>query len=301
MKKLTLEEFLTRSRATHGSKFNYDHVILEGQNRKVKIECPEHGYFYQRPADHMARTGCPACGKIARAENRKRWTFSSFVEEAFLIHGDTYSYDSSVFSGANGPIRFRCQLHGWKDSTFSLHIYSRAGCNECSGKSRRGIAEVVDEAKRHHGDKYDYSLAEYKNGHTHIAIVCPDHGVFHQTPICHARSGQGCPRCSTQNVSRIETEWLNELGVPQRQVRLHGMVFDGYDPSTNTVYEFYGDFWHGNPRTMCGTNRVNKECFTVLYEKTKQREKRILDHGYSIVTIWESDYRKQRNHHLDVS
>ena len=36
---------------------------------------------------------------------------------------------------------------------------------------------------------------------------------------------------------------------------------DGYDPATNTIYEFLGDYWHGNPKTN-GKNMFRKNYAT---------------------------------------
>ena len=49
--------------------------------------------------------------------------------------------------------------------------------------------------------------------------------------------------------------WLDYLDVPNdklhREVTLKvkDKVYhvDGFEPKTNTVYEFNGDYWHGNP------------------------------------------------------
>ena len=50
---------------------------------------------------------------------------------------------------------------------------------------------------------------------------------------------------------------------------------DGFDPITNTVYEFYGDYWHGNPfiYNQNDINKVNKKSFGQLYKETRNREK----------------------------
>ena len=45
-----------------------------------------------------------------------------------------------------------------------------------------------------HGDKYDYSLVEYKNLKSKIDIICKTHGVFKQTPSKHL-IGRGCQIC----------------------------------------------------------------------------------------------------------
>ena len=42
--------------------------------------------------------------------------------------------------------------------------------------------ETVDDFKKSHGDRYDYSLVEYKNNHTKVKILCKKHGVFEQNP-----------------------------------------------------------------------------------------------------------------------
>jgi hypothetical protein len=54
--------------------------------------------------------------------------------------------------------------------------------------------EFVKKSKIIHGDKYDYSLVEYKNAKTKVKIICPIHGVFEQTPDNHLQE-KGCPEC----------------------------------------------------------------------------------------------------------
>jgi hypothetical protein len=52
---------------------------------------------------------------------------------------------------------------------------------------------------------------------------------------------------------------------------------DGYDPITNTIYEFYGDFWHGNPKiyNLNDINLATKQSFKCLYKYTMKREELI--------------------------
>ena len=40
--------------------------------------------------------------------------------------------------------------------------------------------EFIQKAKRVHGDRYDYSKAEYKGNKEEICIICPKHGEFWQ-------------------------------------------------------------------------------------------------------------------------
>jgi len=45
-----------------------------------------------------------------------------------------------------------------------------------------------------HGDRYDYSLIEYKNFKIKVIIICKEHGLFDQSPQTHLE-GSGCPKC----------------------------------------------------------------------------------------------------------
>jgi hypothetical protein len=68
---------------------------------------------------------------------------------------------------------------------------------------------------------------------------------------------------------------------------------DGYCEETNTVYEYYGDYWHGNP-WIYNPQEMNPDAgktFGQLFYETCQREAIILRLGYKLVTIWEANYQ----------
>ena len=41
----------------------------------------------------------------------------------------------------------------------------------------KGTSKFIEEAKRVHGDLYDYSLCDYYNTHTKVTIICREHGA----------------------------------------------------------------------------------------------------------------------------
>jgi len=55
-------------------------------------------------------------------------------------------------------------------------------------------ADFIERAKAVHGNRYDYSLAEYLGIHKYVTIVCPEHGPFQQSPANHYQ-GKGCSDC----------------------------------------------------------------------------------------------------------
>lgn len=60
---------------------------------------------------------------------------------------------------------------------------------------KRTTEEFIEEAKIRHGDRYDYSLVDYKRKDKHIKIICKKHGVFKQAPNSHLKYN-GCKKCS---------------------------------------------------------------------------------------------------------
>ncbi len=73
---------------------------------------------------------------------------------------------------------------------------------------------------------------------------------------------------------------------------------DGYCQETNTIYEFHGDIWHGNPK-LFNTDECCHPWSDLtageLYQKTIEREEDIKKLGYNLVTIWESDFNENKS------
>jgi hypothetical protein len=71
---------------------------------------------------------------------------------------------------------------------------------------------------------------------------------------------------------------------------------DGYCQGTNTIYEFHGDYWHGNPE-IYAPDHYNKSLYKTmgeLYQNTIERENQIKELGYSLVVMWESEYNTNK-------
>ena len=101
-----------------------------------------------------------------------------------------------------------------------------------------------------------------------------------------------------KNISKMENEWLNSLFIPDNQdfrnvyIKGNNKKYKVDGLFNQTVYEFYGDFWHGNPKRFYSKdiNMANKISFGELYNKTIRREKEIQNLGYKVISIWELDW-----------
>ena len=71
-KRLTLEEFIEKSRRVHGSKYDYSKVDYVNNSTEVTIVCPKHGDFLQTPNHHMLGSGCPLCNSSRLEDNVAR-------------------------------------------------------------------------------------------------------------------------------------------------------------------------------------------------------------------------------------
>jgi len=73
---------------------------------------------------------------------------------------------------------------------------------------RKTTEQFIVDAKKVHGDRYDYSLVDYKNSSSKIKIICKEHGVFKQTPNSHLR-GRKCPICYGTHKNTTEEFVIN--------------------------------------------------------------------------------------------
>ena len=83
---------------------------------------------------------------------------------------------------------------------------------------RKTIEQFIVDAKKIHGDKYDYSLVKYVNTDVKVIIICPLHGEFKQTPHHHI-NGVKCPNCS-HNKQKTTEEFI------KKSKEIHGEEYD---------------------------------------------------------------------------
>jgi len=306
----TLEYFIEKSRLLHGDTYDYFKADYKSNHTKVIITCKIHGNFEQTPHNHLAGQGCIKCSRINSAEKR-RTTLEEFIEKAKLIHGDKYDYSKVDYINNNIKVIITCKLHSDFKQVPSSHLIGR-GCSKCgcinNPKNRKTTTEFIEKARLIHGDKYDYSKVDYIYNHIPVIIICKIHGDFLQRPRSHL-NGILCPKCSNNGYSKQSILWLNflskfyniyiqhalndgEFRIPTSRYRA-----DGYCKETNTIYEFYGDYWHGNPEIYKADkiNNITKCSFKELYEKTLIKENKIKELGYNLEIIWENHWKKINN------
>lgn len=307
--KLDTDNFIEKSIQIWGKKYNYSKTKYFGADDKVIIICDKHGEFEQSPSNHY-KYGCGSCGreKNVRINELKEKCKKDFEMKSNIVHNNIYDYTKSDYINVATKISVICKEHGEFNVTPNNHLRGK-GCPEC-GKIKSAIAKIkpydeyLNEFIKLYGNKYDYSLVKWEGASSAISVICNNHGIFDILPYMH-KIGKECPKCSNQ-YSKISIEWLSYMEVKNSIKIIHakneGEFYipnsrykaDGYCKETNTIYEFHGDFWHGNPKKYNSTdiNKKNSKTFGELYQNTLNKEQQIRDMGFNLITIWESYWIK---------
>ena len=93
-KKLTIEQFIEKAKEVHENKYDYSKSVYKGYDIPLRIICPLHGEFMQKPHYHLSGSGCYECGKI-KSDESKRKNIDQFIEQAKRIHSDNLHCEST--------------------------------------------------------------------------------------------------------------------------------------------------------------------------------------------------------------
>lgn len=303
----TTEEFIKKANEIHDGKYEYLGTY-GGQNEPFEMKCKDHDeLFVIAPKIHLrGGTNCIKCiaFKIKTATNRTR---EEFIEDAIRIHKNKYEYsDITDLVATRDVIEVSCPLHG-KFSIRVLKHLDGQGCRQCgvlrsADSSRQSTDYFISKSREVHKGKYDYSKSVYISSQTYIEIICPLHGSFFMWPNNHY-SGNGCKICAQQGYSQISIRWLEfearsrgitiqhaenggEYKIPDTTWRA-----DGY--SGGEIFEFHGDFYHGNPRKYDSGLMNFRTNLTMgeMYNKTLERDAKLRELGYSVTVMWEGTWR----------
>lgn len=309
--------FIQEAEKVHGRQYDYSQSNYLRMGELVQIHCKLHGLFTQTPSNHIThRQGCPECGRERRRVKRST-DYTLFIKRALERHGEQYDYTrvtkETFTNGLSSRIKIRCSEHGEFEITATSHLNKRGkgGCWECHRERMRNDRSFTDEqfverSVSIHGEgRFSYGNVVYINNSQAISVRCEVHSFdFVVTPVTHWSSFTGgCARCSEVGCSAKQIEWLEfmsgyldvyiqhkknegEFRIPGTNYRVDGFV------SPKTVYEFYGDWWHGHPYRYdpYDFNALTGKRYIDLYEDTLKREDDLRDKGYTVINVWESNW-----------
>ena len=142
-------------------------------------------------------------------------------------------------------------------------------------------------------------IGEYKGKDTPVNCICKNGHNCKPAPGGIQQGHGMCRRCcNSRGYSKKAISWLNSISNTIQHAENGGEFkipnigkVDGIDHETNTVYEYYGCFWHGCPKCFKSDymNPINYKTASELYNKTIERSLAIRNAGYNLIEMWECD------------
>lgn len=213
----TTEAFIEAAKKAHGDFYDYSESVYVNAKTMVKIICPKHGPFMQRPSNHLKGIRCPHCGGEIGGQKIASNT-EEFIRKATAIHGDKYDFSKVNYTAAVDKVPVICKEHGefWMTPQ---NILAGHGCPVCAGNIQLDTEEFIKRSNEIHDSIYDYSRTEYVNNHEKVCIIChqknrfgKEHGEFWQNPASHMK-GVGCPKCKSSHLEKQVRSFLGRNGI----------------------------------------------------------------------------------------
>lgn len=312
------EDVIRLFKELHGDRYDYSRVIYQTLLTPVEIICRTHGPFWQSPAVHLNRNGCKKCRKKVLTDTRER--------PELCDHGCGRKAEFYLAPTKKVPTgRWRC-------SEFVLSCEAVKDRRKETNIERIGVANpfeihnanITEEEKRNNNIKREQtcvdrfgmphpfhtpeakanSIIANKNRYKPENILELEKSKRKTELTILARYGSHAakPGKTHYRRSKIGDKWLDSVGVSPSMREIYvktsekAFRVDGMSDDRSTIYEFNGDYWHGNPQVF-EPDFYNPQAHATmqeLYERTQIKEKALREAGYQLVAIWEKDFRKQQ-------
>lgn len=156
-KRWTTERFIFESKKIHNNKYDYSLVNFINMNTHVKIIL-DGDIYLQTPAKHLMGR------EIEKGLKLK--TTSEFIADANKVWKNKYNYSLVDYKGANIPIKIIYDGNIF-EQTPSCHLQGF----KCESDVIKNQDDFIRKALDRHGEKYDYSLVDYKGISKKVKII----------------------------------------------------------------------------------------------------------------------------------
>ncbi len=326
------EKFIAKSNIIHNNKYDYSMVEYVNTYSRVVITCPIHGQFTQVAKDHQHGCGCKQCGNIKRNQtclDRYGHTNAAHGSAARekIKQTNLRVYGCTTYNNRKKATATCLEKYGVEHPSQNIEVHRRmeSTCLEKYGVDNPRKSEKVKEKikitnrsnhggvhnkQQHLGDKIlllkdkCWMENEYivnRKTTAQIADECLSscktiqnymraYGILFR----YKNKSSGKSTTWIKNLIRSEGIDIQSADSPLGEYKIPGTNYrvDGYCRETNTVYEFHGDRFHGNPSIFRSSDYCHPFDRTLtageLYQKTKDRENIIKALGYDLVVMWEN-------------
>ena len=234
-------------------------------NSHIKCKCKIDGTVWDStPYRLLAGQGCPICGRILSATNRRKTT-KSFNNEVAMKNPTVEPIGE--YPGIFNKMQFRCKMcsYIW-ETTPDRIINAKCKCPICTHK--RAVKNMTKTNEQFLKELAIVNpdlepLEPYKTDHEKIQVRCKRHDfTWYAAPnkILHKRTG--CPKCIAYNNEKEIISILERWGYKvESQKRFddcrdkNTLPFDLYIPEVNVLIEYDGE-QHYQPILYKGMNNI---------------------------------------------
>ncbi len=187
--------FIHESKKIHGDFYDYDEVVFKNMNTPVVIKKNNVEYL-QIPAKHLSGH------KPERI--RRLITTKEFIDKSKGVWGYKYDYSLVDYKGSHVDVLIKYNGEIFRQKPIQ-HLLGY----KCERDTIRNKEDFLRKCIQRHGDKYDYSLVEYKGMDKKIKIIFGGE-VFEQKASAHLYLGS-CEKVKKKKTTELFIREGNEI------------------------------------------------------------------------------------------
>lgn len=282
-------------------------MVPKCYTKKIWWLCKKCNYEWECSVHNRTKHkgNCPACvGQVVTKHNCLETNFPEIAKEWHSTkNGDLTP--KSITKSSRKRVWWKCHIcdHEWISYVCNRTSNSnKNNCPSCAGQvvTKYNCLETnfPEIAKEWHPTKNgDLTPKDFvKHSNKKVWWKCFKCGHEWKTVIS-ARTGkrkQKCPKCSRSPISKSGSKWLDEMNVSieyrEYLIKINNKRFkvDGYNPLTKTIYEYFGNYWHGNPEKFLpqDIHPKRKIPYGQIYIETLKRVQLFEENGYRVIYKW---------------
>ena len=153
-RRLTTEVFIQKARKVHGDKYDYSEVEYVSMLDHVKVICPKHGPWMQRPANHMSGHGCDKC-RQDEAADRYRLSVDEFKAK-IEKWGRVECLNPEDYTSYKCKLLFKCKTHGHIFETYAAGPLTGGGLECCIPSGKDNLESFLNDDQHASTDCFVY-------------------------------------------------------------------------------------------------------------------------------------------------
>lgn len=273
-------------------------------NTKMAYICPRHrdkGVQYIKYGTLSQGSGCKYCG-VEKSANTQSLDFET-VKKAFEERG--YELLETEYINSKTKMAYICNKHKEEGVQYITYNSLRRGkgCKYCAierrvDAQRLGFKDVV-RAFEKEGLTLISTENDYKNTHSKLKYICPNHpNVVQEATYNNVSNGHGCRLCKESKGEKAIDSYLKKHNIQYtREQKFEDckhkrpLPFDFYLPQLNVVIEFDGE-QHYNPLSFGGKDEKKvKDNFKKTQTRDAIKTKYCADNNIKLIRIpyWDID------------